>query len=283
MNSILKKTILIVSLAFASVSSFSPQAASVCRDDPRMFTIKTVLDDMEAGKQVEPIKLTQLTFLELTENVRNKLGDNIRVYDSNCIPTQIYEGKLAKPFYLPFAALEQGLHTAALRGDKKTIEAIFQQFRAEPKSTADIIYMARPITWTEDAAELLYQTGKMEKMGLPSIFNADEQRICKKVLSPITQVELFAKLGGKAIEKEDVISYSHSFYKIYGFATIRTEYIEYSISSYQVGSETPRCNLFEFNRTTNAISNTGLNVINSDENLKDSLSAYKENKLNNEL
>lgn len=283
MKSILKRTILIASLALVSVSSFTSQAANVCRDDPRMFTIKTVLDDMEAGKPVEPMKLTPLTFLELTENVRKKLGDNIRVYDNNCIPTQIYEGQVAKPIYLPFGALEQGLHTAAMRGDKKTLDAIFQQFRAEPKSAYDIVQMARPITWTKETTDFLYQVGKMEKTGLESFDGYDEAKACGGVLSPITQVELFSKLGGKANNRDDILFYTYRTGKEYGYSTISKEHIEHTLDILFIGSDNYRCSSFSYSRTTNAMARTGLNIVNIKEDLKSALDDYKKDKLNNKL
>ena len=49
--------------------------ASVCVDDPRMFTIKTVIEQMEAGQDVPALKLTPLTFLSLTPVVREALGE----------------------------------------------------------------------------------------------------------------------------------------------------------------------------------------------------------------
>lgn len=203
MKNMLKKSLFAVAALTLGATSLTANA-NVCKDDPRMFTIKTVLDKMDAGEAVDPLKLTPQTFLELTDNVREKLGDNIRVYNESCVPVQVFEGQIAKPIAMPYSTLEDSLHRAALRSDDKMVNLIFQQFRPMPVEDKELIGYVRPLTWTQDAIETLYRTGLMDRVAVGS---ANEHNIafCSTIESPVSQLALFAALGGKLNTPADLI------------------------------------------------------------------------------
>lgn len=203
MKNMLKKSLFAVAALTLGATSLTANA-NVCKDDPRMFTIKTVLDKMDAGEAVDPLKLTPQTFLELTDNVREKLGDNIRVYNESCVPVQVFEGQIAKPIVMPYSTLEDSLHRAALRGDDKMVNLIFQQFRPTPVEDKELIGYVRPLTWTQDAIETLYRTGLMERVAVGTS-NSHNTAFCSTIESPVSQLSLFASLGGKLNAPADLI------------------------------------------------------------------------------
>lgn len=202
MKRLLKRTLLTAAtLLIGTTTAF----ANVCKDDPRMFTIKTVLDKVEAGEAVEPMKLTPQTFLELTDNVRAALGDNIRVYNESCVPVQVFEGKIAKPILIPYPLLEDSLHRAALRGDDNMISLIFQQFRPEPVLPEEAVSYTRALTWSPDAIESLYRTGLAERVAVGTN-NEHSTKYCATIEAPVSQLALFVNLGGRLKAPSDLIA-----------------------------------------------------------------------------
>ena len=205
------KTLLLTATALTLGATSLTANANVCKDDPRMYTIKTVLNKMEAGETVDPLKLTPQTFLELTDNVRKKLGDNIRVYNESCVPVQVFEGQIAKPIAMPYSTLEDSLHRAALRGDDKMVNLIFQQFRPTPVEDKELIGYVRPLTWTQDAIETLYRTGLMERVAVGTDYTHNTE-YCANIESQVSQIALFANLGGKLNKPSDIISGNNNWF-----------------------------------------------------------------------
>ena len=116
-----------------SVLLSSHAFAKVCLDDPRMFTIKTVLEQAENGMAYKPMKLTPTTFLMLTPPTRKALGDNIVVYNDQCIPQQIFKGQLPRKIQLPYEDLSYALHMSLIQNDLETANVIFNSFVSAPK------------------------------------------------------------------------------------------------------------------------------------------------------
>jgi hypothetical protein len=261
--------------------------ANTCKDDPRMYTIKSVIDSMEAGEDVKPMKLTAKTFLELTSTVRSKLGDNIRVFDEACVPVQIFEGQIAKPIYMPFPVIEQGLHRAAMRKDFATMNIIFQQFRASASPASKIIYMARPLFWTNDALNALYETGIMERLSAGTLSSGDSDiSHCGKVLSPITQIDLFAKLGGRVDTPETLIflKYRYGADNNVSFGLMNAN-ASYAPRVFQkIGTEIEECAAFNWARTLSAYATSGMLVQSYTEaDLADAISAHSAKQQNTGL
>ena len=113
--------------------------AKVCLDDPRMFTIKTVLEQAENGMAYKPMKLTPTTFLMLTPPTRKALGDNIVVYNDQCIPQQIFKGQLPRKIQLPYEDLSYALHMSLIQNDLETANVIFNSFVSAPKTPSELI------------------------------------------------------------------------------------------------------------------------------------------------
>jgi hypothetical protein len=247
-------------IAASTLLLFSLSAeASTCKDDPRMYTIKSVIDQIDAGEDVKPMKLTPKTFLELTSTVRAKLGDNIRVFNESCVPTQIFQGKIAKPLYMPFPVIEQALHRAGLRKDFTTMNVIFQQFRASELPASRLVYMARPLLWTPDAVESLYDAGIMAKSGRSGTVSTQ----CQSIQSPALQIELFATLGGQVEIHETLI---FSFYGREGYAHFSLpdgKGLTSHTTRHKNGSEVIECGEFDWLRATSAYSTSGMSVYTS--------------------
>lgn len=273
MNNSFKNKAFALAVTVLGMASFTTQA-SVCKDDPRMFTIKTVIDQIDAGESVDPMKLTPQTFLELTDNVRAKLGDNIRVYNEDCVPMQVFEGKIAKPISVPYPILEDSLHRAGLRGDMETINVIFQQFRPEPEEPHSLVYMTRPLTWSPDAVSAIYKAGIVEKRPI----GTEDKRhfeVCSKIESEVTQADLFSALGGRATKEESVIFNYYGESATFGLPDKRmnTVYAKY----YKIGTKKEYCGAFDYRRTSNSLQKAGLNVERfSERRDKDAFEEYHE-------
>ena len=138
--------------------------ASVCVDDPRMFTIKTVIEQMEAGQDVPALKLTPLTFLSLTPVVREALGDNITVYNEKCVPVQVYKQTLPKPVVVPFENLLTAFKSTVYQDDQQASLAILANFTAAPKSASEIHDLIAPLSWQSRHLDKLYQWGVFDKL-----------------------------------------------------------------------------------------------------------------------
>lgn len=182
--------------------------AKVCVDDPRMFAIKTVLEQAELGKAYKPIKLTPTTFLMLTPPIRQALGDNIVVYNDQCIPQQIFKGQLPRKIEIPYEDLSYALHMALIQNDVKTANVIFNSFISAPKEPREIVMMLTPLEWHTSAIEKLYSLGMIDKRGMDEL-PYSSSKLCNSKLSRLSQLELFSALGGKA-SKQDLVVYKLS-------------------------------------------------------------------------
>lgn len=185
----MKKLLLIPLLAIMSTSV----SAKVCKDDPRLYTIKTVIEKMDAGEIVKPIKLTPQTFLDMPHLVRNKLGDNIRVYDNACVPNQVYQGTLPKSIEMPFHALENSLQKALMRNDKKMADVIVNQFIAEPITTHESLSLISALPWVNSAISNLYKNNYLEKVSQHNY----SRKECLSIKAKPTLLEIYALLNGK--------------------------------------------------------------------------------------
>ncbi|WP_159816870.1 hypothetical protein [Colwellia sp. 20A7] len=177
--------------------------AKICMDDPRMFTIKTILEQATDGTSYKPMKLTPTTFLMLTPPTRKALGDNIVVYNDECIPQQIFKGQLPRKIEMPYEDLSYALHMSLIQNDAKTANVIFNSFVSAPKTASEIVPMIYALEWHNKAIENLYSQGMLEKRGMSYLgTNANKKRLCESTLSHLTHLELFTALGGKTTEQD---------------------------------------------------------------------------------
>lgn len=192
----MKKLLIVPLLALMSTSAF----AKICKDDPRLFTIKSVIEKMDAGETVKPIKLTPQTFLDMPPVVRNKLGDNILVYNKACVPNQVYQGTLPKSIEMPFPVLENLLQKALIRGDRKMADVILNQFIATPIKTDDAVLLISALPWPQSALDNLYQYKFFSQVVQNNTFDDNQEDTCDYYIATPTHIGLYALLGGKVLD-----------------------------------------------------------------------------------
>jgi hypothetical protein len=205
----MNKILLITFLVLMSSSVF----ANVCMDDPRMFTIKTVLTQAANGTPYTPLKLTPETFLKLTPSTRQALGDNITVYNEQCIPQEIYKGQLPSKIEMPYEDLSYALHMSMIQNDLKAANVITNSFISAPKTPSELVRMVTPLAWHDNAINHLYDQGVLQKRGMINTDYGESRKLCNAMLSELTHLELFTSLGGKANET-DLVNYDIDDYRI---------------------------------------------------------------------
>jgi hypothetical protein len=202
----------ILSLAFVSIlGAASPaQAQTECKNDARLYAIGHVIAQIKAGETIKPLQMNASTFMNLTPNVRNALGDNITVFNDQCIPVQIYEQKLASKVSVPFEELLLAVEWAFIRNDIKTVTALLSQFRATPKTTSELMSLTGPITWSDKTQDAAFKFGWLRAASTIYTRSYTEKPVeeskCHELRAIPTLIELFAKLGGTASD-DKLISY----------------------------------------------------------------------------
>lgn len=272
----MKKLLLLAILAIMSMPSF----AKICKDDPRLFMIKSTIDKLDNGEEIKPVKVTAETFLRMPPLVRNKLGDNVRVYNKSCIPNQIYQGSLAKSIELPFYTIENALHYALLRDDKAMAELIVSQFQAEPMTTDKALSLVSILPWSQAAIDNLYKYNFMKKLpqenkgrtGSPQV------KVCSKHIAKVSQIDLYSLISGRV--SDNVIT-GYSAYKAILFIATKNGFTVDNYNSYlklssvhNKNSEKASCSGLSIARTIGSLSNAGINLYstdttNSKQNLKE--------------
>ena len=195
----MKKLLLLSLIALMSTPAF----AKVCKDDARLYIIKSTIEKIDAGEKVKPIKLTPETFLDMPPIVRAKLGDNIRVYNKSCVPLQVYNGTLPKSIELPFIKLENSLQKALIRGDQKMADVILNQFIPAPISSDESVLLITSLPWPESALDNLYNYKYFSKAvqnnyTKPSSgYTSLQVTTCNFYPATPTHIELYALLGGR--------------------------------------------------------------------------------------
>ena len=243
-------------LIMLSVLLSSHAFAKVCLDDPRMFTIKTVLEQAENGMEYKPMKLTPTTFLMLTPPTRKALGDNIVVYNDQCIPQQIFKGQLPRKIQLPYEDLSYALHMSLIQNDLETANIIFNSFVSAPKTPSELITMIRSLAWHSNAVEHLYSQGMLEKRGMEYWGSLESNRkLCNSTVSLVTHLELFAALGGKANKTDLIVSrYNNNSMRFYArHSEIRTR-------SERDRTDELNCSAFNSRRLQSNLTTAGLEV-----------------------
>jgi hypothetical protein len=167
--------------------------AAICSDDPRLYVMRSVIDDLAAGKTVPPLKLMPMTYLNLNSNLRKKLGDNILVMNQQCVPVQVVDGHLPTRAIVSYEDLLYGLFSATSAQDDEAVNIILNSFQAAPRSTQDIFYLIRELEWPAQQLEVAQKLGVLP---LPKLHNNHES--CKNQVGLITHVELYERLGGKS-------------------------------------------------------------------------------------
>jgi hypothetical protein len=186
------------------------QAQAECKNDARLYAIGHVIGKIKAGETIKPIQMNASTFLNLTEAVREALGDNITVLNDQCIPVQIYDQKLATKINVPFEELLLAVEWAFIRNDTKTVTALLSQFRATPKTTSELMSLTGPVTWSDKTQDAAFKFGWLRASS--TIYTKHEHENnrnaskCYDLRAIPSLIELFAKLGGTTSDNT-LISY----------------------------------------------------------------------------
>ena len=186
---------LLLSLLFSS-----NLLAATCSDDPRLYVMRTVMDDLAAGKAIPPLKLMPMTYLNLNGNLRKKLADNIVVMNEQCVPVQVVDGQLPTRANLTYEDLLYGLFSALSAEDDAAVNIIMSSFQAAPRSTQDIFYLIRELDWP---AQHLARAINLGVLTLPRLH--DDDKDCSKQTAAVTHVDLYQRLGGQSYDKDYII------------------------------------------------------------------------------
>lgn len=251
----------IITIALLSTSFGSLQAAQLCTDDARLYTIKTVIKDIEAGKDIAPIKLTGATFLAMTTPVRKALGDNITVQDENCVPYQVYNGAPAKKVLMPYEQLSVELEKAAMRKDEQAFNMVLDFFEAKPKGTRELISLIAPLAWSKSAAEWAQTQGLLTHRKQLAITEYPKKYPeCPKLDALNTNIELYQKLGGR-ISPDGVIVSNHADRNRHFLTATDGTFYATSTFLIDIPSSEVSCTNIRPTVAMGALANTGVTVI----------------------
>jgi hypothetical protein len=192
MKRLIKISLLVL---ISSISNIS--YSNECKDDPRLHAIGSVIEQINNsnGLKIKPIKMTGNTFFNLTSEARGALRDNILVMDSKCSPYEIYNGRSPIKISVPYQDLSTAIYWALLRNDIETAVQIASSFKADDMSVDNLISLTTELNWSPKAIERAVKAGILvdkNQIGFDSKF-------CPGQIAKKTNIELFAKLNGKAI------------------------------------------------------------------------------------
>jgi hypothetical protein len=178
--------------------------------------MRSVMDDLAAGKTVPPLKLTPKTYLSLNSNLRKKLADNIMVLNQQCVPVQVVDGQIPIRAIVPYEYLLYSLFSALSAEDDVAVNIIFSSFQAAPRSTQEIFHLIRELDWPT------VQLARAINLGvLP--YPEKLSGKCNKQLTAVSQVELYQRLGGQSYDKDYIFS-QHGVILFYATKTLTHHY-----------------------------------------------------------
>ena len=215
----MKKILTTLALGLTILASNTLKAEEkVCLDDPRLYTIGNVMNSIKAGEETLPLKLRAQTFLALTPEVRAILGDNILVFDANCTPYQVYNGKPPVKIEMPFELLTTYFKEALSRGDVISARASYQFFRAAPVSIHEAVGFTTKLNLSElekktlDALAVAPNVGYSYLTSTGSSNNPREHNSkCNSVRQPMNLLDLYALMGGRITGDKEFIIQTHGY------------------------------------------------------------------------
>lgn len=138
----------------------SSQAVASCKDDPRLYSIGSFLEEQRQGSAA-PLELTAETFLQLTPTVREAIGDNLVIFDSNCKPMQVFRGEPAVRVEVSFPLIYHAFYDAVLRRDTTTQQVILRSFKPTPVDAMEFMSLLSPISIEPAIANRLAQAANV--------------------------------------------------------------------------------------------------------------------------
>lgn len=151
----MKKKILM--LTAAAVLPFAAANANACEDDKRLYDLRPFVADIEAGKDVEDLMLTGHTYLSLNPDLRETIGDNIKVYDADCQAHAVVNGVPVTKVQAPFPEIMNAYKNAVYSGEAAQIKLIAEGFKAAPLPDAILFSLAHPMTESRETIAKLGQ------------------------------------------------------------------------------------------------------------------------------
>ncbi|WP_405419558.1 hypothetical protein [Marinobacter flavimaris] len=193
----MKKKILM--LTAAAVLPFAAANANACEDDKRLYDLRPFVADIEAGKDVEDLMLTGHTYLSLNPDLRETIGDNIKVYDSDCQAHAVVNGVPVTKVQAPFPEIMNAYKNAVYSGDGATTKLIAEGFKAAPLPDDILFSLAHPMTESRET---------IAKLGQPIgvYLHADSQKTKdggKKTKA--TLLDFFVRFDGVSSDPETYI------------------------------------------------------------------------------
>ncbi|SDL54067.1 hypothetical protein SAMN05192555_10578 [Franzmannia pantelleriensis] len=153
------KSLLVTTVAVASLP-LAATAQAACQDDERLYRMGDFLEAQSDGN-AEPLQLTAETYLRLTPNARDVIGDNLRLLDANCNTMQVVGGEPPVKVEIPFPLLYNAFEDAVLRGDEKTSGILLRSFRAEPMDSAGFLGLFTLVSEDQELIERLASAGEI--------------------------------------------------------------------------------------------------------------------------
>lgn len=179
--------------------------ASACQDDQRMYDLRPLVEDIGAGKQVEDLMLTGHTYLALNPDLREKLGDHVKVYDDNCEAHAVVDGVPAKKIKVPFGDLFNSYQNAVIQGDQSRVNLLINGFSAGPLPKEFIIQLTSPLIQTPD---MLHTLSSPLGLGLHPYMQRHDYCAEEKAPRSLSALDFFVRFDGHVAEDDAAYIFS---------------------------------------------------------------------------
>jgi len=167
-------------------------SGKVCgQDDARMGNFIAVLKDVKAGKEVQPLELTFGTYMDLSEKVRNMLGDNIIIVTASCKKQFIMDGELTGKVEMPFPEVLTYISDALRARDSNKLKFIFANVKAAPDTLHNIMSYSIGKSYPLESGKVLASIANIQPSGQD------------KTSMAIVLLSLYESLGGHLAQGED--------------------------------------------------------------------------------
>jgi hypothetical protein len=255
-----------LSLAFIGYlgATSTVQAQAECKNDARLYAIGHVINKIKAGETIKPIQMNASTFLNLTQSVRNALGDNITVFNDQCVPVQIYDQKLVTKISVPFEELLLAVEWTFIRNDTDTLTTLLNQFRAAPKTTSELMSLTGPITWSDKTQDSAFKFGWLRAASTIHTRSNSEKMMhiakCKELRATPTLIELFSKLGGTTSDNTLVSYMPRNHATSYQMLSTDNQYQSTYSGEVQHPKSGKMCSATNVNSVLAALQSTGIRM-----------------------
>ncbi|MEZ9191685.1 hypothetical protein AB4133_20535 [Vibrio sp. 10N.286.52.F8] len=251
------KKITLSVLGLAMMYSGIAHSAQKCVDDPRINSIGDVIEQIQAGQDVERLTLTSKTYLDLTHDTRSALSSHLNVYNDKCEAVQMVQGS-TPPYRIEadFQSLQHNFRQALMRGDKETADILTYYFRAKPIPSNRLTSMFTPWAQPQNVSENLYTWGYFAKVAKDT-----NRKNCETEQADISLIDLFDHFDGRVSDDGYVVlnagrrGTGSSSESLSMLSSNNNQY--YYIGNAHMDNSCPAYNV---NRSVSSLSNTGANI-----------------------